>query len=289
MCALFAIAPAEISADDMLSNRANVTPTPLPSMSPLPFEPLEQLVYEGELSKLLLRGVKVAEVRFTANRISQNAPSSSAPGEASTNTPMPGNFRFTGEAVSTGFFPRLFGLNMRFRVESEVEPGQFNVLRTIKHDEQGQRIRASEAVFNRAANRVVWTERNPNAPPTEAPRVVESPLNATTIHDIISAFYFLRTQTLTPGQTFELTVSDSGRVYRIPVRVRETERLRTVLGRVSTVRVEAEVFGPNRLISDSGQMSIWFTTDARRIPVRARINHDFGTLELKLKSITNGV
>jgi hypothetical protein len=287
MCILFALAPAEISADDATNLNANAQSTPSPLMSPLPFEPSEQLVYEGELSKLLLRGVKVAEVRFTANRISQNVANLGTPGGAAAASQTSGNFRFTGEAVSTGFFPRLFGLNMRFRVESEVESGQFNVLRTIKHDEQGRRVRTSEAIFNQAANRVVWTERNPNAPATEAPRVIESPLNSTTIHDIISAFYFLRTQPLRPGQNFELTVSDSGRVYRIPVRVRETEQLRTVLGRVSTVRVEAEVFGRDRLISDSGQMSIWFTTDARRIPVRARVNHDFGTLELKLRSVGN--
>lgn len=283
MCALFALAPFKISASrHAMNDHAAVTPTPLPVASPLPFEPSEQLVYEGELSKLLLRGVKVVEISFTATRAGESSTATSETGALA-------NFRFTGEARSVGFFPRLFGLDLHYRVESEVEPTAFNVLRTVKLDEQGRRVRTSEAVFNRTENRVVWTERNPNAPATDAPRVVTSPLDARTIHDIISAFYFLRTQPLAPGQNFEIPISDSGRVYRIPVTVRETERLRTVLGRIQTVRVEVEMFGDNRLVAGSGQMSVWFTTDARRIPIRARINHEFGTLDLKLKRITNGV
>ena len=34
----------------------------------MPFMPSEQLVYEGEFSKLLLRGINIAELRFKAYR-----------------------------------------------------------------------------------------------------------------------------------------------------------------------------------------------------------------------------
>ena len=34
----------------------------------MPFVPSEQLTYEGEFTKLLLRGVKIAELRFKAYR-----------------------------------------------------------------------------------------------------------------------------------------------------------------------------------------------------------------------------
>src|SRR4051812_34251776 len=37
------------------------------SASAMPFAPSEQLVYEGEFSKLLLRGIDVAELRFKAS------------------------------------------------------------------------------------------------------------------------------------------------------------------------------------------------------------------------------
>ena len=103
-----------------------------------------------------------------------------------------------------------------------------------------------------------------------------------------SVFYYLRTQPLVPGKRFEITVSDSGRVFRIPVSVVEKKRMKTVLGQVWTVRVDPELFGEGRLIQNKGKMSIWLTDDARHIPVQARISGDMGTLNIKLKSVTNG-
>src|ERR1044071_8818561 len=38
------------------------------SAAAMPFAPSEQLVYEGEFTKLLLRGIDVAELRFKASR-----------------------------------------------------------------------------------------------------------------------------------------------------------------------------------------------------------------------------
>jgi len=38
------------------------------------------------------------------------------------------------------------------------------------------------------------------------------------------------------------------------------------------------------LLPGDGNLSIWFTDDARRIPVQARITSSMGTLDVKLKS-----
>jgi hypothetical protein len=160
------------------------------------------------------------------------------------------------------------------------------LLQTTKLDEQGNRRRTSEAVFDRAAGKVVWTERDPNNPAQE-PRVISSNFSGA-VQDLASIFYFLRTQPLAPGRSFEITISDSGRVYRVPVHVVEKKTMKTVLGKVSVLRVEPEVFGEGRLVRGRGKMSIWFTDDARRIPVRASISNEMGTLDIKLKSINGG-
>jgi hypothetical protein len=245
--------------------------------TPLPFEPAEESVYEAEFSRSLLRGLNIATLRFKAGR--ETASASGGPEGAS-------NLRFTAEIESKGLFPKLFsGLRVRQRVESTVEPQSFNVLRTIKLDEQGSRKRTSEAVFDLKTRRVTWTERNPNDP-TSQPRVETSEFKGT-VQDIASVFYFVRTQPLVTGRDFEVLVSDSGRVYRMPIRVRETKRMKSVLGEVEAVRVEPELFGEDRLVRGKGQITIWFTTDARHIPVRAQIKHDLGTLDITLKSIKN--
>ncbi|HYO92843.1 MAG TPA: DUF3108 domain-containing protein [Pyrinomonadaceae bacterium] len=239
----------------------------------MPFETTEELVYEGEFSKALFRGINVAELRFTATR----TPAAANKGTQDKNAA----FRFTLEAVSKGIVSKLFRLSFRQRVESTVEPASFSVLQTNKLDEQGKRHRISEAVFDRSAGKVVWTERDPNDP-NRPPRVVTNQLSGV-VQDIASAFYFLRTQPLAVGQSFEMLVSDSGQIYRTPVRVTARKRMKTVLGQVWTLRVEPEVFGEGHLLRGKGRMAIWFTDDERHIPVKAQISNELGTLDIKLK------
>ena len=161
------------------------------------------------------------------------------------------------------------------------------MLRTDRHDQQGNRVRVSEAIFDRTANNIIWTERDPNNGSPQPTQTATLPLGDTS-HDILSALYFLRMQQLTPGRSFELVVSDSGRIYRVPVRVTERSRMRTVLGQVPVVRLEMDIFGEGRIVVGEGEMALWITDDARRIPVRARLNHSMGTLEITLKQATRG-
>ncbi len=246
-----------------------------------PFELSEQLVYEGQFSKLLVRNLNVVELKFTVGRtpIAETAQNFQL---------QPTNLLFTGEATAKGFFAKLFGLHFHYRSESTVDPQSLTVLRTNTLDEQGKRRRTSETVFDRATNRIIWTQRNPDAAAHEAPRIIESPMGDAN-HDLISALYYLRTLTLKPRAQFELVLSDSGRVYRVPVRVVETKRIKSVLGNVFATRIDLEVFGKNRPVQGTGRMSLWLTNDKRRIPVLARITTDIGTLELTLKNATSGV
>ena len=255
---------------------------------PLPFEPTEQLVYVGDFSRSILRGIKIAEFTFTAGREAggtnplEGSDYRPATPVAITDAPR---LRLVGDIKSDGWFRKLFGINIHFRVESLVERDTFSVLRSTELDEQGKRVRTSESVFDRAARIIVWTEKDPNDP-TREPRIITSPLEGAT-HDIVTAIYFLRTQPLTPGRKFELTLTDSGRVYLVPATVTaEPKRMKTALGRVAVVRVDIALFGPGRPIEGDGQMSMWVTDDARHIPVRARMSSAMGQLDIKLKKLT---
>ncbi|MFN2453751.1 MAG: DUF3108 domain-containing protein [Pyrinomonadaceae bacterium] len=256
--------------------------TPPSKLSPpYSFEPVEELSYEAVFSRLLLRNVSVAELSFKAMRAPAESKSNHAARDANA------NYRFTMELASKGIVPRLFGVRFHQRVESTVDPASFAMLRTTKLDEQNERRRASEAVFDRNAGKIIWTERNPNDP-AQAPRVVTSETKDA-MQDIVSIFYFLRTRQLAVGQSFEIPISDSGRIFSIPVKVSDEKKgFKTALGQVSTVRVDIEAFGRQRLLPGDGLLSVWLTNDARRIPVRAHVETDFGTLDIKLKRRTTG-
>lgn len=290
------LAPRALARSD---SRARPRKAEATKMMALPFEPTEQLIYEAEFSKLLLRGIKIAEFTFTSTRAGSGAPKQagipptiggraqedadkglSPAGPHVASSPL----LFVGELESKGWFRKLFGINFHFRVESTVEPESFAVLRTTKLDEQGKRVRTSEAVFDRAENKIDWIERDPNDP-RRAPRIITNALDGA-MYDIISAIYFLRTQPLTPGKTFDLVLSDSGQVYHVPASVStEKKKMKGPLGKVTVVRVDVGLFGAQRPVAGEGQMSMWVTDDARRLPLRARISSNLGTLDISLKSV----
>jgi hypothetical protein len=251
-----------------------------------PFEPAEELVYEAEFSRSLLRKMDVADFRFTASRTGLSQPAKNSD-SAALQKPAAYSLVFKGDVSSKGFFAKLFNLRFRERMESIVDPISFGVQNTKRLDEQGKRIRSSEAVFDNVAGKVVWTETDPRNP-TRPPRTISSEFTGP-IQDILSAIYYLRTQQLQVGKTMELVVSDSGQVYRVPIRVVEKKRMKTVVGKVNALRLDVELFGPRGMIQSDGQFSIWFTEDARRLPVSARIKNEYGTFDIKLKKVLRSV
>jgi hypothetical protein len=103
---------------------------------------------------------------------------------------------------------------------------------------------------------------------------------------LISAVYAMRRLPFAVGKIFELSVSDSGLVYKVPVRVTGREMQKSILGKTWCWRVEPEVFGENRMIEQEGNMVIWITDDARRVPVRSKIETGIGKIEIKLRKMT---
>src|SRR6266513_6478257 len=155
----------------------------------------EELFYEAEFSKALLRGANIGEFRFSAR------PEQTAAGDP---------LRLVADVVSKGFFTRLAGIHFHEHVESIVEPNQFMVMRTSKLDEQGKRVRVSDAIFDHEKRKVTWTERDPNQ--NQPPRITSLDFSEP-IQDILSMIYFVRTQKLEEGKSFEIQVSDSGQDY----------------------------------------------------------------------------
>ena len=249
------------------------------STGPKHFETAEELHFEAEFSKLMLRKLDVADLKFRASRTPVEAAAAAQAADAS-----PYALTFTADIASKGFFARLFNLKFRERVESTVEPISFTVQKTKILDEQGKRVRETQATFDKSKGQMTWTLRDPNNPNAE-PRHKITDFSGQ-LQDVLSAIYFIRTQPLAVGKSFEIFIGDGGNVYQIPVKVVEKKRMKTVLGRVDVLRVTPELFGPGRLIDEEkGEFSIWVTADARHIPVSGRIKTDYGMFDIKLKKV----
>ncbi|HXG85034.1 MAG TPA: DUF3108 domain-containing protein [Pyrinomonadaceae bacterium] len=224
----------------------------------------ESLVYEAKFSKAVLRGIEIAVLDFTVEK-----------------SPDSRNFLVKSEAKSKGTLSGIVLKDFLQNYESTVDGGNFSILKTVKRDRQGDRVRSSEAVFDYRTKKVIYTETDPTET-ARPPRLVASAIENGT-QDLITSIYTLRRLSLAIGKSFELKISDSGLVYTIPVRVTGREMQKSAVGKTWCFRVEPEIFGRNRLIEKDGTMIFWITDDARRLPVRAQINTNLGRIEVKLK------
>jgi len=233
----------------------------------LPFVNGETLAYEGKISKII-RGIAVADLTLTLSQ-----------------TPDGQDYIVKAEAKSKGTLLKLFRFSFLQELQSNIDSDNFRALKTVKHDVQKERVRNSEALFDYSERRVTYVETDPNEP-MRPPRRIASEISEVS-HDLISGVYSLRLMPLSVGKTFRMSVSDSGLVYDIPVRIAARELQKTIFGKQWCFRVEPEVFGPNRLIEREGSMQIWITDDARRLPVRSVVNTPYGKVDIRLKTAKN--
>jgi hypothetical protein len=242
---------------------------------PLPFSSDEELFFVAEFSRAILRGLDIAELRLKATRKQEEQKTTS---EKTTTL-----YNLTAETKSKGFAPKLFGISFHQLVDSVVDPSSFRVVKDNKLDQQNKRVRNSETVFDKESGKVTWTETDPNQP-NNPPRVVTNQLSGE-VQDIASAFYYLRLQPLKVGQTFTFKLHDSGEIFDVAVKVTERKQMKTILGKVWTIKIEPDIFG--KLLDGEGYAALWFTDDSRRIPVKFQIKHRLGTVDFKLKKISN--
>ena len=250
------------TADVRPIGAANTVKTP----KAVPFRIGEELVYEGKLSKII-RGISVAELTFTIGEDAEK-----------------NNFLISAEARSKGTLLKLFRFSFLQKIDSTVDREQFFAEKTVKVDVQKERVRNSEALFDYDENRVTYVETDPKDP-MRPPRTIASELAGET-HALISV-YQLRLMPLKVGDKFDINISDSGLVYKVPVTVTGREQQKTAIGRVWCLKIEPDVFGEGKMIERDGSMTIWITDDARRIPVRSVIQSPYGKIEVKIKSAKN--
>lgn len=259
-----AVVVSQTTADNRAGRNVAYT---TPARSPLPFVNGETLTYEAKYNRIL-QGIPAADLTLSV--------------ETDPNT---NSYAVKGDAVSKGTLLKLFRFSFRQEYQSWIDRDRFRAMKTTKHDVQKERIRDSEAVFDYGRKRVTFLESDPNEP-MKPPRRIASDIDGDA-HDILSGIYALRSLPLEVGKTFDLTVSDSGLVYDVPVRVTKKEMQKSIFGKIMCYRVEPQVFGPGRMIEQKGTMVIWITDDARRLPVRSQVESSIGRLEIKLKTAKN--
>ena len=103
------------------------------------------------------------------------------------------------------------------------------------------------------------------------------------VSDLMSAIFYGATQNLEAGKSFSFPVADAMRTVEVTMKVEAHERVITPAGTFETFRVQPTADAG--VVKNRGNIWIWYTDDARHLPVQMRARLFWGTLTMHLASI----
>lgn len=194
----------------------------------------------------------------------------------------PGDYQIVTTAQSHGIVSKLYTLNDEYR--SLLDPQTMCSGGISKHVVEGRRRKQTRIVFDSSRGLAVLDERN-LAKTSEPPKHDEHPIPAC-VQDVVSAFYYLRTQPMHVGDRIDVPVNDGSKTTHVTVEVQAREQIETPIGTRYAFRVEPAVFGPGSVYKRKGRMLIWFSDDKQRLPLRIKAMLSVGTLTGTLSAVT---
>ncbi|MGQ0732957.1 MAG: DUF3108 domain-containing protein [Acidobacteriota bacterium] len=150
-------------------------------------------------------------------------------------------------------------------------------LRHVRELREGRRRVNRTYTFDREALRV--TVEGP-APREDGPEMT-LPLGADEARDAITALYYVRTLPLEPGTALTVPMHEAGSIMELALAVGEREVISHRGQPASVLRLEPRIM--RRLERRRPlTMTLWLSTDERRVPVRVLVEAGFGRVRLEL-------
>jgi hypothetical protein len=228
-------------------------PPPPPPPGPVPFAVGERSIYD---------------VKWVGGAMGMSAGQAVVGVDAGPSSDHP--FRFVATAETAPWVSRFFEAKDRFETVADAE-----LLPQVHRRElvEGRRALTRVAVFD-AAGRVVRIGA-PGDPGPMAFRISPG------TRDVLTAFFYLRTLSLRPGDTLAVPVTDGGRAYIVSVHVIGPERIVSRGRNVEAVRVEPVIServprrAPIKLV-------VWLSPDPSHRVLAADLSAGFGQLRIEL-------
>jgi hypothetical protein len=166
--------------------------------------------------------------------------------------------------------------NLYYKVDTLVDVFSLLPQRGSVYSEESRRHRMKVTLFDQAANKASYE--------IQTTTVVKKELRLPKFtQDGLSALYVLRSLALTPGDKFEMPVTDNGNLYTVQVSIGKPEPIKTGLGELQAIKVTPVIKSGD---APSRSMAIWFSADARHLPVRMEAQLLVGKFTLVLRQVT---
>ena len=148
-----------------------------------------------------------------------------------------------------------------------------------KQTQEGRRKIASDLTFDYAKGKQTRNERN-LVKGTATHSVTNIPACVT---DLLSAMFYTQSQPMAVGQTVEFPLADAMRTVSVGMKVEAREEIKTPAGTFQTIKVQATA--EEGVVKNRGSIWIWYTDDARHLPVQMQARLFWGTITFHLQSV----
>jgi len=175
-------------------------------------------------------------------------------------------WRIITKAESNSFVSKFY--KVRDRAETYVDAESLFTRRFEKHLREGGYRKDLAVRFDQTRRKAIYEDGRSFDVPAQ-------------VHDVLSAFYYVRTRPLVEGSSFSIPTHDNEKSYEMVVRVLRRERVEVPAGKFDCVVVEP-VLKSEGIFKSKGQMFVWLSDDERRIPVQVKSKVPIGSISVSL-------
>ncbi len=175
-------------------------------------------------------------------------------------------YRIVTKAESNSFVSKFY--KVRDRAESYVDAESLFTRRFVKHLREGSYKQDTEIRFDQEAMKAVYADGASFDVPAR-------------VHDVLSAFYYVRTLPLPDGATLVIPTHDNKKSYQMEVKVLKRERIQVPAGTFNCVLVEP-LLKSEGVFRSKGSIYVWLSDDERRIPVLVKSKVPIGSISVTL-------
>jgi len=103
------------------------------------------------------------------------------------------------------------------------------------------------------------------------------------VTDLLSGIFYAASQPIQVGQSFQMPLADALHTLPVTMKALSREEVKTPSGTYQTIRVQPTA--DSGVVKNKGEIWIWYSDDARHIPVQMRARLFWGTLTMRLSGI----
>jgi len=186
----------------------------------------------------------------------------------------------TAEAKTYGALNMLFPVTDHFDAVFDARTGCSS--HAGKLIQEGRRKVDSQFSFDGAHGVQTMTEKNlvkGNSKRQQAPIPA-------CVMDSLSSLFYIASQPLQPDQSFQFPLTDSLHTFAVTLRTETREDLKSTVSPNTTYHtVRVQPVAQTGVVKNREKLQIWFTDDARHIPVQMRASLLWGPITFSLISI----